>query len=319
MPLSPRGAGLVQGSTGRALTPPLCACCPGLGVSTSTFPAPEAPAGSVLGAGCALSPPQPRTGTHGAPAARGLHGGNRDTGGSGERGRAGRHRLPAGRVPRGGAGTCGAGLAPGPGSPADPRRRRLDPSGTAVAPAAMGRRGFCPAQLCLLLLLLQVRDGTLGPCPGRWDSSWDRGILPGTVGPCPVLTPLSGQASPRLCEQAAPCQPSFTTETFALTMPQDSVAAGQKLGQGEVGTVGTGWVCGTRVAVGMGWVLGDGVAMGTEPRPWEWGGHGDWLCVGTGWPWGQSQGYRDRQGAWHWSHQWGTKPWPCVHMVLGWQ
>ncbi|XP_064884764.1 cadherin-1 [Columba livia] len=57
----------------------------------------------------------------------------------------------------------------------------------------MGRRGFCPAQLCLLLLLLQ--------------------------------------ASPRLCEQAAPCQPSFTTETFALTMPQDSVAAGQKLGQ----------------------------------------------------------------------------------------
>ncbi|XP_065496689.1 cadherin-1-like [Caloenas nicobarica] len=57
----------------------------------------------------------------------------------------------------------------------------------------MGRRGVCPAPLCLLLLLLQ--------------------------------------ASPQLCEQAALCQPGFTAETFALTVPQDSVAAGRALGR----------------------------------------------------------------------------------------
>ncbi|NWX03376.1 CADH1 protein, partial [Caloenas nicobarica] len=39
------------------------------------------------------------------------------------------------------------------------------------------------------------------------------------------------QASPQLCEQAALCQPGFTAETFALTVPQDSVAAGRALGR----------------------------------------------------------------------------------------
>ncbi|XP_059680635.1 cadherin-1-like [Gavia stellata] len=57
----------------------------------------------------------------------------------------------------------------------------------------MGRRGGCPAPLCLLFLLLQVGH--------------------------------------RLCERAAPCQPGFTAETFALTVPQDSVAAGWALGR----------------------------------------------------------------------------------------
>ncbi|XP_074768963.1 cadherin-1-like [Athene noctua] len=57
----------------------------------------------------------------------------------------------------------------------------------------MGRRGGCPARLCLLLLLLQ--------------------------------------AGHRLCERAASCQPGFTAETFALTVPQESVAAGRALGR----------------------------------------------------------------------------------------
>uniref|UniRef100_A0A8C4U3E9 Cadherin-1 n=1 Tax=Falco tinnunculus TaxID=100819 RepID=A0A8C4U3E9_FALTI len=82
----------------------------------------------------------------------------------------------------------------------------------------MGRWGGCAAPLCLLLLLLllQVRDGTAGP---------------GTAGPCPGLTPLSGQADHRLCEQFVPCQPGFTAETFNLTVPRDSVVAGQVLGR----------------------------------------------------------------------------------------
>ncbi|NXW38306.1 CADH1 protein, partial [Phaetusa simplex] len=33
------------------------------------------------------------------------------------------------------------------------------------------------------------------------------------------------------CERAVPCQPGFTAETFALTVPQDSVAAGRALGR----------------------------------------------------------------------------------------
>ncbi|NXW55360.1 CADH1 protein, partial [Eurystomus gularis] len=57
----------------------------------------------------------------------------------------------------------------------------------------MGRRGGCPAPLCLLLLLLQ--------------------------------------AGHRLCERSAPCQPGFTAETFGLTVQQDSVAAGRALGR----------------------------------------------------------------------------------------
>ncbi|XP_051485392.1 cadherin-1 [Apus apus] len=57
----------------------------------------------------------------------------------------------------------------------------------------MGRRGGCPAPLCLLLLLLQA-------------SHW-------------------------LCNQAESCQPGFTAETFALGVPRDSVAAGRALGR----------------------------------------------------------------------------------------
>ncbi|XP_030313648.1 LOW QUALITY PROTEIN: cadherin-1-like [Calypte anna] len=59
----------------------------------------------------------------------------------------------------------------------------------------MGLRRGCSAPLChlLLLLLLQV---------GRW-----------------------------LCEQAPLCQPGFTTETFTLSVPRDSVAAGRALGR----------------------------------------------------------------------------------------
>ncbi|NWT37329.1 CADH1 protein, partial [Chroicocephalus maculipennis] len=59
----------------------------------------------------------------------------------------------------------------------------------------------------------------------------DPGTLPGAAGPGPGLTPLSGQAGHRLCQQAVPCQPGFTAETFALTVPQDSVAAGRALGR----------------------------------------------------------------------------------------
>ncbi|NXF98842.1 CADH1 protein, partial [Sakesphorus luctuosus] len=49
--------------------------------------------------------------------------------------------------------------------------------------------------------------------------------------PCLVLMSLSGQSGHRLCQQAASCQPGFTTETFALTVPRDSVAAGRALGR----------------------------------------------------------------------------------------
>ncbi|NWS74232.1 CADH1 protein, partial [Crotophaga sulcirostris] len=63
------------------------------------------------------------------------------------------------------------------------------------------------------------------------DPTWDGGTLPRTAGPCPGLTPLSGQAGHRLCEQVAPCQPGFTAETFTLTVPRDSVATGQALGR----------------------------------------------------------------------------------------
>ncbi|KAM6057924.1 cadherin-1 [Chlamydotis macqueenii] len=58
----------------------------------------------------------------------------------------------------------------------------------------MGRRGG-PAPLCLLLLFLLL------------------------------------QAGQRLCERAASCQPSFAAETFALSVPRDSVAAGRALGR----------------------------------------------------------------------------------------
>ncbi|KAM6063911.1 LOW QUALITY PROTEIN: cadherin-1-like [Theristicus caerulescens] len=57
----------------------------------------------------------------------------------------------------------------------------------------MGRRGGCSAPLCLLLLMLQ--------------------------------------AGHRRCERAAPCQPGFAAETFTLTVPRDSVAAGRALGR----------------------------------------------------------------------------------------
>ncbi|NXP29942.1 CADH1 protein, partial [Scytalopus superciliaris] len=49
--------------------------------------------------------------------------------------------------------------------------------------------------------------------------------------PCPVLTSLSWQSGHRLCQQTASCQPGFTAETFALTVPRDSVAAGRALGR----------------------------------------------------------------------------------------
>ncbi|XP_074957203.1 cadherin-1 [Phalacrocorax aristotelis] len=58
----------------------------------------------------------------------------------------------------------------------------------------MGRWGGCPAPLFLLFLVLL-------------------------------------QAGRRRCERAAPCQPGFATETFALAVPWDSVAAGRVLGR----------------------------------------------------------------------------------------
>ncbi|NXK64903.1 CADH1 protein, partial [Sylvietta virens] len=61
------------------------------------------------------------------------------------------------------------------------------------------------------------------------------GTLPGAAGPCsgpcPVLRSLSGQSGQRLCQRAASCQPGFTAETFALTVPRDRVAAGRALGR----------------------------------------------------------------------------------------
>ncbi|NXT58742.1 CADH1 protein, partial [Pluvianellus socialis] len=66
---------------------------------------------------------------------------------------------------------------------------------------------------------------------GWRDPARDRGTLPGTAGPILGLIPLSGQARHRLCERAASCQPGFTAETFALAVPQDSVAAGRALGR----------------------------------------------------------------------------------------
>ncbi|KAM6380605.1 cadherin-1-like [Pluvialis apricaria] len=59
----------------------------------------------------------------------------------------------------------------------------------------MGRRGGCPAPLCFFLLLLLL------------------------------------QAGHRLCERAVSCQPGFAAGTFALTVPQNSVAAGRALGR----------------------------------------------------------------------------------------
>lgn len=79
---------------------------------------------------------------------------------------------------------------------------------------------------------------------GRQDPAWDPAeTLPGAAGPCsgpcPVLTSLSGQCGQRLCQRAASCQPGFTAETFALTLPRDSVAAGRALGRGkDMGTTG---------------------------------------------------------------------------------
>ncbi|NWZ34845.1 CADH1 protein, partial [Brachypodius atriceps] len=49
--------------------------------------------------------------------------------------------------------------------------------------------------------------------------------------PCPVLTSLSGQCGQRLCQRVSSCQPGFTTETFTLTVPRDSVAARRALGR----------------------------------------------------------------------------------------
>ncbi|NXW70449.1 CADH1 protein, partial [Hirundo rustica] len=50
-------------------------------------------------------------------------------------------------------------------------------------------------------------------------------------GPCPGLTLLSAQSGQRLCQRAASCQPGFSAETFALTVPRDSVAVGRALGR----------------------------------------------------------------------------------------
>lgn len=153
------------------------------------------------------------------------------------RARAGRDRLPSGRdgAVLGGVDTCEEGSG---GDRTHLRLRGGSARSLRHQPApAMGRRAGCSLPLCLLLLLLQVSHGM-----GRQDPAEP---LPGAAGPCsgpcPVLTNLSGQSGQRLCQRAAPCQPGFAAETFTLTVPRDSVAAGRALGRGkDAGT--TGWL-----------------------------------------------------------------------------
>lgn len=134
----------------------------------------------------------------------------------------------------------------------------------------MGRRAGCSVPLCLLLFLLQVSHGM-----GRQDRAR---TLPGAAGPCsgpcPVLKSLSGQSGQRLCQRAASCQPGFTAETFALTVPRDSVAAGRALGRGKDtgtsgyrGQAGLGWLRGRGRDYGYRGVVGQGWAKG-DMKPW---------------------------------------------------
>lgn len=180
--------------------------------------------------------------------------------------RAGWDRLPSGRdgAVLGRVNTC----REGPGGDRTHLRLR---GGSARSlrhqPApAMGRRAGCSIPLCLLLLLLQVSHGM-----GRQDPAWDPAeTLPGAAGPCsgpcPALTSLSGQCGQRLCQRAASCQPGFTAETFALTLPRDSVAAGRALGRGkDMGTTGMEDRVAVRTGTGL-WVQG-----GLWDRGEEWG------------------------------------------------
>lgn len=159
--------------------------------------------------------------------------------------RAGRDRLPSGRdgAVLGRVDTCGEGAG------GDRTHLRLRGGSArslrhqpAPAPApAMGRRAGCLVPLCLLLLLLQVSLG-IGWQDPAWDPAETLPVAAGPCsGPCPVLTPLSGQCGQRLCQRVASCQPGFTTETFTLTVPRDSVAARRALGRGK-DTGRTGWL-----------------------------------------------------------------------------
>ncbi|RLV92428.1 hypothetical protein DV515_00013761 [Chloebia gouldiae] len=162
-------------------------------------------------------------------------------GGTGNAGvRAGRDRLPSGRdgAVLGGVNTCEEG------SGGDRTHLRLRggsaPSLRHQPAPAMGRRAGCSVPLCLLLLLVQdpaeTLPGAAGPCSG----------------PCPVLTNLSGQSGQRLCQRAASCQPGFAAETFTLTVPRDSVAAGRALGRGkDTGTTGYGDRMAVRMRTGL--------------------------------------------------------------------
>lgn len=158
---------------------------------------------------------------------------------------AGWDRLPSGRdgAVLGRVDTCGEG------SGGDRTHLRLRGGSArflrhqpAPAPApAMGQQAGCLVPLCLLLLLLQVSLG-LGWQDPAWDSAETLLVAAGPCsGPCPVLTSLSGQCGQRLCQRVSSCQPGFTTETFTLTVPRDSVAARRALGRGK-DTGRTGWL-----------------------------------------------------------------------------
>ncbi|NXJ85637.1 CADH1 protein, partial [Trogon melanurus] len=73
------------------------------------------------------------------------------------------------------------------------------------------------------------------------------------------------QVGHRLCQRATPCQPGFTAETFSLTTPRDSVAAGRALGRVSFND------CGEQRHAPYLWddvrfkVSGDGVVTATRP------------------------------------------------------
>lgn len=239
--------------------------------------------------------PRPWTGTHGAPAPRGIHGwgrGDRGYRGYPVAGGAAPPPVGAGRggavSPGGGADTCGAG--PGPDPPATPRRRRPDPSGTSPAPAAShGAAGGLPGPA---LPLPSPPPPPLSPAPGEGRGG---GTLPGTVGPCPgwrdpardsLLSPgrtdtgcAKGQrrASPALPRRPLP-SPCHRT-AWRRDGHWDEVR------RGAVGTRHWSWQWRTKP-----WLrarVGAGVAMGTVSARlcgWLWGqGHGDGaMVVGTG-------------------------------------
>lgn len=141
-------------------------------------------------------PPPPK-----APTALGGHprsSGYRGTGAGGRRGGPASRRGGAGRFPRG---HLRGGIGTGTGT-----HLRLRGGGVPIPPApyrqlAMGRRGGCPAPLCLLLLL-QVRDGTVGPCPGPWDPARGGRTLPGTDVSLRAGWSLAGSTVPsQLCQR----------------------------------------------------------------------------------------------------------------------